>query len=475
MRTKPSTLTLISSISGIRGTIGGEPGENLTPPDILKFTAAYAAVMKERSDNKLIVIGRDGRVSGEMVRSLVVGTLISMGLDVMDLGLSTTPTVEMAVQLEENAAGGIIVTASHNPREWNALKLLGSNGEFIDHETGALVVSKADEEDYEFVNVNHIGSYEKRDDYLGIHIKKILELPLVDAAAIKAYGFKIAVDGINSSGAIAVPALLTALGVEEIHEINQEINGIFAHKPEPLPENMVVLMNLVKTESLHLGIVVDPDVDRLAFVCDDGEPMGEEYTLVAIADYVLKNNPGPTVSNLSSTRALKEVTEKKGCTYHASAVGEVNVVHKMKEVGAVIGGEGNGGVIYPDLHHGRDALVGIALFLTHLAQFGKSSSMLRSTYPQYVIHKSKIDLIPSLDVDAILEKLQEKYKNQRMITIDGLKMYFDDDWIHLRKSNTEPIVRVYAETSHETTAKNLVLKLRSDISEIMKDLKLNQA
>lgn len=470
MSTKPSILTLISSISGIRGTIGGEPGENLTPPDILKFTAAFAAVMKERTGNKLIVIGRDGRVSGEMVRSLVVGTLISMGLDVMDLGLSTTPTVEMAVQLEENAAGGIIVTASHNPREWNALKLLGSNGEFIDHETGSLVVSKAAEENFDFVNVNHIGSYEKREDYLDIHIQKILELPLVDVEAIKARGFKIAVDGINSSGAIAVPKLLTALGVENIQEINSEINGVFAHKPEPLPENMPILMNLVKTESLDLGIVVDPDVDRLALVCDDGEPMGEEYTLVAVSSYVLENNPGATVSNLSSTRALKEVTEKKGCDYHASAVGEVNVVQKMKEVGAVIGGEGNGGVIYPDLHHGRDALVGIALFLTQLAKFGKSSSMLRSTFPQYVIHKSKIDLVPSLDVDAVMEELKLKYKNQPMITIDGLKLYFDDDWIHLRKSNTEPIVRVYAESSHETTAKNLVLKIRSDISEIMKEL-----
>ncbi len=467
-------LTLISSISGIRGTIGGEPGKNLTPPDILKFTSAFASVLKEGKERGTVVVGRDGRVSGHMVQNLVVGALLGMGLDVMDLGLSTTPTVEMAVQLEEAALGGIIITASHNPREWNALKLLGSNGEFIDAAAGQEVVKRANEGNFDYVGVNQIGQYEERKDYLDIHIQKILELPLVDADLIKEKNFKIAVDGINSSGAFAVPQLLRALGVSDIREINNEINGVFAHKPEPLPENMSAIMQLVKAEALHLGIVVDPDVDRLALVCDDGEPLGEEYTLVAVSDYILQNNPGPTVSNLSSTRALKEVTEKKGCDYHASAVGEVNVVAKMKEVGAVIGGEGNGGVIYPDLHHGRDALVGIALFLTHLAKWGKSSSMLRSTYPQYNIYKSKIDLNEGLDVDAVLEKLQEKYKNQPMNTIDGLKLYFDEDWIHMRKSNTEPIVRVYAETTHETTASNLVDKLRSDVREISKELKLSK-
>ncbi|WP_207427235.1 phosphoglucosamine mutase [Pedobacter sp. SYSU D00535] len=459
-------MTLIKSISGIRGIIGGKPGNGLTPVDILKFTAAFGKWTVQNSGKSKIVIGRDARISGEMVRNLVAGTLQSLGIDVVDLGLSTTPTVEVAVP-DENAGGGIIITASHNPKQWNALKLLNHKGEFISDQDGKEVLELAENLDLEFSDVNQLGKIYFNDTYLDKHINKILALPLVDVDAVRKAKFKVAIDCVNSTGGIFVPALLKALGVETIHELYCQPDGHFPHNPEPLPENLIALSQEVVAKKAHLGIAVDPDVDRLCFVCEDGSMFGEEYTLVAVADYVLSNTPGNTVSNLSSTRALRDVTEKTGNAYNAAAVGEVNVVNKMKETNAVIGGEGNGGVIYPESHYGRDALVGIALFLTHLAKFGKSISALRASYPNYFISKNKITLTPEMDIDGLLLKVQEKYKNQPHSTIDGLKIEFDKEWVHLRKSNTEPIIRIYSEGNSETVANNLANKIISDIKEIL--------
>jgi phosphomannomutase len=451
-------LTLIKSISGIRGTIGGAVGEGLTPLDIVKFTAAYGTWAVNKSGIKKIVLGRDARISGNMVNSLVIGTLQGLGIDVVDLGLSTTPTVEIAVP-DEKAAGGIILTASHNPKQWNALKLLNANGEFISDAEGKEVLEIAENSDFKFADVNDLGKVDDSNNYLQKHIDKILALPLVDVAAIAKADFKIVIDCVNSTGGIFVPALLKALGVKTIHELYCVPNGNFPHNPEPLPENLIALSKEVVSKRADLGIAVDPDVDRLCFICEDGNVFGEEYTLVAVADYVLKHTKGNTVSNLSSTRALRDVTENAGGEYHAAAVGEVNVVNKMKEVNAVIGGEGNGGVIYPELHYGRDALVGIALFLTHLAKYGKSVSNLRSTYPGYFISKNKITLTPEMDIDALLLKVEEKYSKQPHTTIDGLKIEFDKEWVHLRKSNTEPIIRIYSEGNSETVANNLANKI----------------
>jgi phosphomannomutase len=460
-------LTLIKSISGIRGTIGGIAGNGLTPIDIVKFTAAYGSWVVNKTNNKKIVLGRDARISGEMVNNLVIGTLQGLGIEVIDLGLSTTPTVEIAVPME-NAGGGIILTASHNPKQWNALKLLNEKGEFISDADGKEVLDIAEKAEFEFADVDSLGKVISNDTYLQKHIDVILALPLVDVAAIKAANFKIAIDCVNSSGGIFVPALLRALGVETIYELYCEPNGHFPHNPEPLPENLTEIAKVVQSKNADLGIVVDPDVDRLCFVNEDGSMFGEEYTLVAVADYILKNTPGNSVSNLSSTRALRDVTEKSGGQYNASAVGEVNVVNKMKATNAIIGGEGNGGIIYPELHYGRDALVGIALFLTHLAKFGKSISVLRKSYPEYHISKNKITLTPEMDIDALLIKVQERYKNQPNSTIDGLKIEFDKQWVHLRRSNTEPIIRIYSEAGTETVAENLASKIISDIKEILK-------
>jgi phosphomannomutase len=459
-------LTLIKSISGIRGTIGGAAGEGLTPLDIVKFTSAYGSWAVKRSGINKIVIGRDARLSGDMVNNLVIGTLQGLGINVIDLGLSTTPTVEVAVP-DEQAAGGIILTASHNPKQWNALKLLNADGEFISDADGKEVLEIAENSDFIYAGVDALGKVTKDDSYLQKHIDKILALPLVDVEAIKAADFKVVIDCVNSTGGIYVPALLKALGVNTVHELYCEPNGHFPHNPEPLPENLVALAQEVTKKNADLGIAVDPDVDRLCFVCEDGNVFGEEYTLVAVADYVLKNNKGNTVSNLSSTRALRDVTEKEGGEYHAAAVGEVNVVNKMKEVGAVIGGEGNGGVIYPELHYGRDALVGIALFLTHLAKFGKPVSVLRASYPGYFISKNKITHTPEMDIDALLLKVEEKYQKQPHSTIDGLKIEFDKEWVHLRKSNTEPIIRIYSEANSETVANNLAEKIIRDIKDIL--------
>ncbi|SMC58757.1 phosphoglucosamine mutase [Pedobacter nyackensis] len=460
-------MTLIKSISGIRGTIGGIAGNGLTPLDIVKFTAAYGSWVINRTNIKKIVLGRDARISGEMVNNLVIGTLQGLGIEVIDLGLSTTPTVEIAVPMEQ-AGGGIILTASHNPKQWNALKLLNDKGEFISDADGKEVLEIAEKSEFEFADVDSLGKVITNDTYLQKHIDVILALPLVDVEAIKKANFKVAIDCVNSTGGIFVPALLKALGVETIHELYCEPNGHFPHNPEPLPENLTEIAKLVQSKNADLGIVVDPDVDRLCFVCEDGEMFGEEYTLVAVADYILKHNPGNTVSNLSSTRALRDVTEHAGGEYHASAVGEVNVVNKMKATNAVIGGEGNGGIIYPELHYGRDALVGIALFLTHLAKFGKSISQLRKSYPEYNISKNKITLTPEMDIDALLIKVQERYKDQPNSTIDGLKIEFDKEWVHLRRSNTEPIIRIYSEAGTETVAENLAAKIISDIKEILK-------
>lgn len=460
-------MTLIKSISGIRGTIGGIAGDGLTPPDIIKFTAAFGRwVVKNTGKNK-IVIGRDARISGDMVRNLVVGTLQSIGINVVDIGLSTTPTVEIAVP-DENAGGGIILTASHNPKQWNALKLLNDKGEFITDADGQLVLTMAEESDIEYSEVNSLGKVIYDDSYLQKHIDKVLALPLVDAEIIKKANFKIAIDCVNSSGGIFIPALLRALGVDTIYELYCEPDGHFPHNPEPLPENLLALSKEVVSKSADLGIAVDPDVDRLCFVSEDGSMFGEEYTLVAVADYVLRNTPGNTVSNLSSTRALRDVTESHNGTYFAAAVGEVNVVNKMKETNAIIGGEGNGGVIYPESHYGRDALVGIALFLTHLAKTGKTASILRSGYPAYFISKNKITLTPEMDIDALLLEVEKRYKNQPLSTIDGLKIEFDKQWVHLRRSNTEPIIRIYSEASSETAANNLAQKMISDIQEILR-------
>ncbi len=463
-------MALIKSISGIRGTIGGLPGESLTPVDVVKFTAAFGTWIKQ--EKKLdtpckIVIGRDARISGEMVNNLVVGTLQGLGIEVIDLGLSTTPTVEIAVP-GEAADGGIIITASHNPKQWNALKLLNQKGEFISGKNGEEVLDIAKNESFSFVDVTLLGKYSINDTYLKKHIDQILALSAVDVEAIKEKKFKIVIDCVNSTGGIFVPALLKSLGVEQIVELYCEPNGVFPHNPEPLPENLVEISKAVIKHRANLGIVVDPDVDRLALVCEDGEMFGEEYTLVAVADYVLKNKKGNTVSNLSSTRALKDVTEKNGGNYFASAVGEVNVVEMMKANGAVIGGEGNGGIILPELHYGRDALVGIALFLSHLAKYGKSCSMLRSTYPNYYISKNKIELTPEINVDKILASIEKKYSKQPIINSDGVRIEFDKEWVHLRKSNTEPIIRIYSESQTETTADNLAEKIISDIREIIK-------
>jgi len=460
-------VALIKSISGIRGTIGGLAGNGLTPTDIIKFTSAYGRWVIASTGKNKIVIGRDARISGEMVRNLVVGTLQSIGIDVVDLGLSTTPTVEVAVP-DENAGGGIILTASHNPKQWNALKLLNEKGEFISDEEGQLVLSMAEESDFEFSEVNSLGKVTYDDSYLQKHIDKVLALPLVNAEAVRNANFKIAIDCVNSSGGIFVPALLKALGVKTIYELYCEPNGEFPHNPEPLPENLTALSREVVIRKADLGIAVDPDVDRLCFVCEDGSMFGEEYTLVAVSDYVLKHTPGNTVSNLSSTRALRDVTESAGGTYNAAAVGEVNVVNKMKETQAIIGGEGNGGVIYPESHYGRDALVGIALFLTHLATSKQSVSILRASYPAYYISKNKITLTPEMDIDSLLVEVEKRYENQPHSTIDGLKIEFDKQWVHLRKSNTEPIIRIYSESSSETGAEYLAQKIISDIKEILR-------
>jgi phosphomannomutase len=459
-------VALIKSISGIRGTIGGKPGEGLSPLDVVKFTAAFGTWLTTQSDNKKVVIGRDGRISGEMVKQLVVATLNGLGLDVVDLDLSTTPTVEIAVKMEK-AAGGIILTASHNPKEWNALKLLNGDGEFISGEDGAVVLDLAAREDFTFADVNKLGSYERNDTYMQKHIDMVLEYPLVDVAAIKARNFKVVVDAVNSTGATFIPALLKALGVEDVTVLFGEVNGRFSHNPEPLPENLTALSNEVNKSQADLGIAVDPDVDRLCFVCEDGSMFGEEYTLVAVADYILKTRKGNTVSNLSSTQALKDVTLKAGGEYHPSAVGEVNVVRKMKEVNAVIGGEGNGGIIVPDLHYGRDALIGIGLFLSHVAQTKKNLKAIRNSYPDYFISKNKIELDKGVDVQTIFEKIKGKYKNQPVNTVDGLKIEFDKDWVHLRTSNTEPIIRIYSESQNETTAENIAKRIMQDIREFM--------
>lgn len=459
-------MSLIKSISGIRGTIGGPAGKGLTPIDVVKFTTAYAAWVSNNTDNNKIVIGRDGRMSGAMVRNLVTATLQGCGFDVIDLGLSTTPTVEMAVTME-NAGGGIILTASHNPKEWNALKLLNSTGEFLSAEDGQWILDYADKGEHDYAVVNKLGSLTEDDTYIQKHIDAILLHPLVDVDAIKAKKFHIVLDAVNSTGAISVPPLLEALGVNDITVINEEVTGNFAHNPEPLPENLTELCNTVEKKNAHLGIAVDPDVDRLCFVCDDGSLFGEEYTLVAVADYVLSNKKGNTVSNMSSTRALRDVTEKHGGEYTPSAVGEVNVVKKMKAVNAVIGGEGNGGIIVPEMHYGRDALIGIALFLTHLAKSDKSIKALRNTYPNYFISKNKISLSEDIDLNSIFEKIKDKYKNQPINTEDGVKIEFDKDWVHLRPSNTEPIIRIYAESGSETTSENIAKRIMEDIKEMM--------
>lgn len=439
----------------------------LTPVDIVKYTAAFGRwILKNGGKNK-IVIGRDARISGEMVRNLVVGTLQSIGVDVIDIGLSTTPTVELAVP-DEGAGGGIILTASHNPKQWNALKLLNHQGEFISDTDGQEVLLLAEQTDLEYADVDRLGKVRYDDTYLRKHIDKVLALPLVNTGLIRKAGFKIAIDCVNSSGGIFVPALLKALGVETVYELYCEPDGDFPHNPEPLPENLTALSREVQAKRADLGIAVDPDVDRLCFVCEDGTMFGEEYTLVAVADYVLQHTPGSTVSNLSSTRALRDVTEKYGGTYHAAAVGEVNVVNKMKEVDAVIGGEGNGGVIYPESHYGRDALVGIALFLTHLAGSHKSVSALRSELPSYFISKNKITLTPEMDIDALLLDVEKRYRDQPFSTIDGLKIEFDKEWVHLRRSNTEPIIRIYSEGASEEAANALAQKIIADIKEILR-------
>jgi phosphomannomutase len=457
-------LALIKSISGIRGTIGGVPGENLTPLDVVKFAAAFGTIIAAGKSHTKIVIGRDGRISGAMIRDLVVSTLTGLGIDVIDLGLSTTPTVEVAVKME-NADGGIILTASHNPKEWNALKLLNHDGEFISAEIGAKVLELASKEKFVFNSVESLGSVTINESYLQKHIDAVLKYPTVNAKAIAKRNFKVVVDAVNSTGAIYIPALLKALGVNEVIVLNGEVNGKFAHNPEPLPENLRELSAGVVKHKADLGIAVDPDVDRLCFVCEDGSMFGEEYTLVAVADYILSKKKGNTVSNMSSTKALKEITIKNGGEYFPSAVGEVNVVKKMKEVNAVIGGEGNGGIIVPDFHYGRDALIGIGLFLSHLANHKKGIKSLRTQYPDYFISKNKIELSNGFDIKSLFDKIKKKYKKQPINTEDGLKIEFDKDWVHLRTSNTEPIIRIYSESDFETTANNIALQIMRDIKE----------
>lgn len=456
---------MIKSISGIRGTIGGKPGDSLSPMDVVKYTAAFGQ-WAMGNGNKKIIIGRDGRISGPMISGLVAQTLVAMGAEVIDLGLSTTPTVEFEVAAEQ-AAGGIIITASHNPKEWNALKLLNEKGEFISAEVGAQILNSAELGDIHFSTVDKAGSITTKQQHADRHIDAIVDHALVNKNAIEQHKLKIVVDAINSSGAIFVPLLLKKLGIPEqnIIMLNAEVNGKFAHNPEPLPQHLNQLSAAVVSNKADLGISVDPDVDRLVLVCEDGSMFGEEYTLVAVADYVLSKTKGDTVSNLSSTKALKDITEKHGGKYHAAAVGEVNVVLKMKEVGAVIGGEGNGGIIVPDFHYGRDALIGIALFLTHLSQSGKTVKQLRSSYPDYFISKNKIELDDNTDLNIVFERLKDKYKSNPLNTIDGLRIEFDNDWVHLRPSNTEPIIRIIAESNFEITANNIASKLIRDIQE----------
>ncbi|MFA6924791.1 MAG: phosphoglucosamine mutase [Bacteroidales bacterium] len=461
-------MTLIKSISGIRGTIGDIVGEDLTSADIKAFSAAFGTWIKSKnkSNKTKIVIGRDARTSGEMVSSIVSDTLRKLNIDVVDLGLSTTPTVEIAVDgLKANA--GIIITASHNPEQWNALKLLNEKGEFISADEGAEIIEIAEKGNFEIKNNKEQGNYCTDETWIKKHIDKILALPLVDANIIEKANFRIAIDGINSTGGIALPLLLKALKVKEIIELNCEPTGKFAHNPEPLPEHLSEISKVVKEKNAELGFVVDPDVDRLAIVCEDGSMFGEEYTLVAVADYILKNKKGSTVSNLSSTMALKEITEKHGCKYFSSAVGEVNVVDAMKKNNSIIGGEGNGGIIYPELHYGRDALVGIALFLTHLAKENISCKTLRNKYPDYFISKNKIELTPDIDVDKILKAIQSKYKNQKITTIDGVKIEFENEWVHLRKSNTESIIRIYSESKNREKANELANKIIDDIKSLI--------
>lgn len=459
-------MALIKSISGIRGTIGGFAGENLTPQDIVECAAAFGFWTLQKTNNPKIVIGRDARISGEMVSALVVNTLRMLGITVVDLGLSTTPTVEVAVPMEQ-AGAGIILTASHNPKHWNALKFLNDKGEFISAQDGREVLQLIDDGAIEYASVDSLGSYELRKDYIQKHIEQIFALPLVDVEAIKAKQFKVVVDAVNSTGSISVKPLLEQLGCKVV-VLNAEPMGYFAHNPEPLPENLTQLSQAVLRERADIGFAVDPDVDRLAIMREDGEAFGEEYTLVAIADYILKHTPGNTVSNLSSTRALRDVTEKYGQQYTAAAVGEVNVVTKMKETNAPIGGEGNGGVIYPALHYGRDALAGIALFLSHLAHEGQSVSQLRKQYPDYFILKNKIQLTPDIDLVGMLSKLEQKYSHEQLNTIDGLKIDLEEGWIHLRKSNTEPIIRIYTEGNSTVIAENLANKIKADMAEIMR-------
>jgi len=458
-------VALIKSISGIRGTIGGKPGETLSPPDIVRFTAAFGDIISNGKKNARIVVGRDARMSGPMIRDLVCSTLRGLGIDVIDLGLTTTPTVEIAV-VRQHADGGLIITASHNPKEWNALKLLNGEGEFVSAELGARILEKAERQEFSFAAVDRIGNISE-EDWMPAHVEAIVKYPLVNARAIARRDLRVVVDGINSAGAQYVPALLHALGVNDVVVLNAEMNGKFAHNPEPLPANLTELSAEVVKQNADLGIAVDPDVDRLCFVCEDGSMFGEEYTLVAVADFVLGRKKGNTVSNMSSTRALKEITEKHGGEYFPSPVGEVNVVQKMKDTNAVIGGEGNGGIIVPDFHYGRDALIGIGLFLTHLAGHKKGAKSLRALYPDYFISKNKIELENGYDVSAIFEKIRKKYRNHPVNTEDGLRIEFDKDWVHLRTSNTEPIIRIYAESDFEIKANNIALRLMQDIREFM--------
>ena len=459
-------MTLIKSISGIRGTIGGNPGENLTPLDTVKFAAAYGAWLKNdrKKDVYRVVVGRDARISGAMIQDLVMNTLIGMGINVIDLGLSTTPTVEIAVPME-HADGGIILTASHNPKQWNALKLLNSKGEFLNGIEGEKILHYAAKEDFTFAEVDDLGKITVNDAYIDLHIEEVLALDLVDVAAVKSANFKVVVDGVNSTGGIAIPRLLDALGVTPV-ELYCEPNGEFPHNPEPLKEHLGDICKLVVKEKANLGIVVDPDVDRLAFIDETGEMFGEEYTLVACADYVLSVTSGNTVSNLSSSRALRDITRKHGGIYHASAVGEVNVVQLMKDTNAVIGGEGNGGIIYPPSHYGRDSLVGTALFLTHLAKGNMTVSELKASYPAYFMSKQKIQLTPNLDVDALLEKMAKKYAHEDLSTVDGVKIDFEHHWVHLRKSNTEPIIRIYTEAGSQADADRVANEMFATIKEV---------
>ena len=459
-------MTFIKSISGIRGTIGGCAGDALTPLDIVRFTASYATfIRKQSSSSNTIIIGRDARISGEMVSNIVSGTLIGCGFDVLDVGLSTTPTIEVAVQIEQSA-GGIIITASHNPKQWNALKLLNDKGEFLSAKDGEEILALAENDAFTFSEVDDLGKYTFDDSFNDKHIEEVLNLNLVNVDLVKSAGFKVVVDAVNSTGGFMIPRLLERMGVECV-KLYCEPNGKFPHNPEPLPKNLTEISKLVVEEKADFGIVVDPDVDRLAIVCEDGSMFGEEYTLVTVADYVLSKTPGNTVSNLSSTRALRDVTNNHNGSYEASAVGEVNVVDKMKSTNAIIGGEGNGGVIYPEMHYGRDALIGVALFLTQLAERKISAKTLRDTYPNYFISKNKIQLTPEIDVDAILTTLKEKYKNEQITTIDGLKIDFQEGWVHLRKSNTEPIIRIYAESEGEEKANKFANDMINEIKELI--------